>query len=153
MLRQSTINRNSPTTRYRRNHHSRSFHRGNNSSYCLPPIAAARQISVEKQQWSKLIGLNEQKFMAKDIGYRDDEEEVASRKIPPPSQFFSNPVFNLPTCSDTDELVGELTARPSGPAASDLLTTWLGSTSSNQAWYKVRGSSSFICNLFVASLM
>ena len=51
--------------------------------------AAAPTLSTEeqayKQQWSKLIGLIEQQFMAKDIGTLDDEEEFARRKIPPHS--------------------------------------------------------------------
>ena len=72
----------------------------------LRPIAAARPISVEKQQWSKLIGLIEQKFVAKDIGYLDDEEEVASRKIPPPSQFFSNHLYL--TCPPAPTQMSEL---------------------------------------------
>jgi hypothetical protein len=59
-------------------------------------------IGAEKQQWSKLIGLIEQKFMAKGIGYLDDEEEVASIKIPPPSPIFLEPPLHAEDPRDRD---------------------------------------------------
>ena len=55
-------------------------------------------MGADKQQWSKLIGLIDQKFMSKDIGYLDDEEEVANRKIPPPAPIF----LELPTMHAED---------------------------------------------------
>ena len=40
--------------------------------------------------------------MAKDIGYLDDEEEVASRKIPPPSPIFLEPPMHVEDPRDRD---------------------------------------------------
>ena len=40
--------------------------------------------------------------MAKDIGYLDDEEEVASRKIPPPSPIFLEPPMHAEDPRDRD---------------------------------------------------
>jgi hypothetical protein len=106
MLRQSTINRNSPTSRFHRNHQSSGFQRGNNTSSSSSSSSSSSANFIyrgaDKQQWSKLIGLIEQKFMAKDIGYLDDEEEVASRKIPPPSPIFLEPPMHAEDPRDRD---------------------------------------------------
>jgi hypothetical protein len=59
--------------------------------------------AADKQQWFKLIGLLEQKFMAKDIGYLDDEEEeITNRKIPPPSPIFLEPSMHAEDPKDRD---------------------------------------------------
>ena len=104
MLRQSTINRNSPI-RFHRNYESSGFHRSNNSATLSSSSSSSANFiyrGADKQQWSKLIGLIEQKFMAKDIGYLDDEEEVASRKIPPPSPIFLEPPMHVEDPRDRD---------------------------------------------------
>ena len=40
--------------------------------------------------------------MAKDIGYLDDEEEVANRKIPPPAAIFLEPPMHAEDPRDRD---------------------------------------------------
>ena len=104
MLRQSTIYRNSPI-RYHRNHQSSEFHRGNNSATSSSSSSSSANFiyrGADKQQWSKLIGLIEQKFMAKEIGYLDDEEEVSSTIIPPPSPIFLEPPMHAEDPRDRD---------------------------------------------------
>jgi len=49
MLRQSTINRNSPTSRFHRNHQSSGFQRGNNTSAAAAAAAAQQISSIEEQ--------------------------------------------------------------------------------------------------------
>ena len=105
MNRHPTINRNSPTSRFHRNHQSSGFQRGNNTSSSSSSSSSSANFiyrGADKQQWSKLIGLIEQNFMAKDIGYLDDKEEVASRKIPPPSPIFLEPPMHAEDPRDRD---------------------------------------------------
>ena len=105
MLRQSTINRKSPI-RFHRNYQSSGFHRSNNSATLSSSSSSSANFiyrEADKQQWSKLIGLIEQKLMAKDIRYLDDEEEeVTSRKIPPPSPIFLEPPMHVEDPRDRD---------------------------------------------------